>query len=123
MGVFSHLLMLLLVVVPFTIILSKTLVADMGSTVVVHISHDSIVVHKDVVMVVVVAAHKVVDGILHVKYAKKSGHQARDCWWRYADNGDDDDSHSHDKNAHLASYGVDKIGILIPEQQIISLEN
>ena len=36
---------------------------------------------------------------------KKYGHPANECWWRYSNN--DDDSMSGDKNAHIASYGVD----------------
>ena len=34
---------------------------------------------------------------------KKFGHPASECWWRYSDNNDDDDSYTEEKGA----YGVD----------------
>jgi histone deacetylase 1/2 len=38
---------------------------------------------------------------------KKYGHPASECWWRYGDDEDDDDTYHDEKGAHLASYGVD----------------
>ena len=65
--------------VPSIIIIGKTLVVDMGNTVVVrsrHIQH-MVVIHKEVVMVVVVAvvAYLLLARILHVRYAKNMGTQ------------------------------------------------
>jgi histone deacetylase 1/2 len=37
----------------------------------------------------------------------KYGHPATECWWRYGDDDHDDDSHREEKNANIASYGVD----------------
>jgi hypothetical protein len=38
---------------------------------------------------------------------KKYGHPASDCWWHYQDDESDDGGDREDKNANLASYGVD----------------
>jgi hypothetical protein len=38
-----------------------------------------------------------------VRFAKKYGHPANECWWRYTDKDDDDNSRADEKGA----YGVD----------------
>lgn len=35
------------------------------------------------------------------------GHDAKDCWWRFQDDNNDDGDRGNSKGAHFASYGVD----------------